>query len=370
MKNTIIRLACFGCAILLAACASLPRGAGMQSEVVRGADTPEAEFALYTVSRAFLPTVSQWPVAGEDRLNWIGTSSGATSQLIRPGDQLSIQIWDSGGNSLLTSPNQRVVKMDPMTVSSAGTVFLPYVGEVRVAGRSSGSAREQIQRDLESIIPSAQVQLSYAAGRANSVDLIGGVARPGPYAMPDGNFSVLSLISAGGGIAGGLNNPQIRLLRGGQIFGTSIQRLYANPALDTRLRGGDRVLVEADRRYFLSLGAAGREALHPFPKDEVSAMDAAAIIGGVNDARANPKGVLILREYPASAVRPGVRGPRETRVIFALDLTTSDGLFSARNFAINANDLVYISESPVTNTQTIFALVGSVFGLVTIATNN
>ncbi|MGC1497705.1 MAG: polysaccharide export protein, partial [Sulfitobacter sp.] len=214
-----------------------------------------------------------------------------------------------------------------------------------------------------------QVQLAMGEGRGNSIDLVGGVNNPGNIKMPDQNFSVLAAISAGGGVSASMENPQVKLVRGHNIYATSIDRLYDNPTLDTRLRGGDKVIVEDDRRYFLSLGAAGREAQHPFNRDDVSALDALAIIGGVNDNRADPQGILILREYKPSAISAGTRGPRKTRVVFTLDLTTSDGLFSARNFHIQSGDLVLATESPITNTRTILGLVGSAFGLVGSANN-
>jgi polysaccharide export outer membrane protein len=46
-----------------------------------------------------------------------------------------------------------------------------------------------------------------------------------------------------------------------------------------------------------------------------------------------------------------------------LDLTTADGLFSARNFQLADGDLVYVTESPVTTAQTVLGLLGSVVGL-------
>ena len=73
-------------------------------------------------------------------------------------------------------------------VSERGTIFVPYVGKVQVAGRTPDSARALIQRQLEAIEPSAQVQLSMAEGRANSIDLVGGVNSPGNIVMPDQNF--------------------------------------------------------------------------------------------------------------------------------------------------------------------------------------
>lgn len=360
-----LRAFCVACLCSgLAACGELPRGAAVDYEILAGADNTNADFAVYPVTRAFLPSLNSWPRVGDKPLNWIGFSQGDYNRIIRVGDQLNLRIWDSGDNSLLTSPEQRSVDLASMSVSSSGTIFVPYVGEVTVAGKTTTTARQEIQVQMESIVPSAQVQLNVASGRNNSADLVGGVANPGTYPMPDSNYTVLSLIAAGGGVAPELDNPQIRLVRNGQIFGTSIDTLYENPALDTRLTGGDKVIIEEDRRYFLSIGSTNKEALHPFTKDSISAMDAMSIIGGVNDFRGDPQGILILREYPRSALSPGANGPRMERVIFTVNLTNNDGLFSARNFEIQPGDLVMGTESPVTNVRTVLSLVGLAVGSI------
>jgi polysaccharide export outer membrane protein len=220
-----------------------------------------------------------------------------------------------------------------------------------------------LQQDLEAIVPSAQVELAMTEGRQNSVELIGGVRAPGTYPMPDRNYTVRSLLSAGGGVDSALNNPQIRLVRGNSIYGTSVEDLLDQPGYDTLLRGGDQIFVEDDTRYFLSFGATSTEAQHPFTRDRVSAMDAVSIIGGVNDAKADAKGLLILREYPASAVAPGERGPRNTRVVFSINLTSLDGLFSARNFDIQPNDVVMATESPLNDVLAISNIIGNFFGI-------
>ncbi|QUJ78057.1 polysaccharide export protein [Sulfitobacter albidus] len=356
-------------ALSVAACGPLPRGAALRSEIIQGSNDAVADFAVYPVTKAFLPSVNAWPTTGTKHYGWLGHSHGSATQVIRPGDTIDIIIWDNTDNSLLTVPGQRTANLEGMRVAANGTIFMPYIGKVRVSDRSPDSARELLQRRIEVIVPGAQVQLRMAEGRVNSIDLVGGVSSPGTIPMPDQNFSVLAAISAGGGIQSSLENPQVKLVRGHKIYQTSAARLYENPQLDTRLRGGDKVIVEEDRRYFLSLGAAGQESQHQFNRDSVSALDALSIIGGVQDSRANPEGVLILREYPASALAAGVRGPRQQRVVFTIDLTSSDGLFSARNFPINSGDLVFATESPVTSAQTIFGLIGSAFGVINIATN-
>jgi polysaccharide biosynthesis/export protein len=361
---------CILLSLTLTACGNLPRGAAIQSEIVKGANEPDADFSVYPVSKTFIQTVADWPHTGERRYGWLSHSHGSNAQIIRAGDTVNITIWDSAENSLLMSPGQRSVELLGMRVSESGTIFMPYVGKVRIVNRSPDNARQTLQRQMGSVAPGAQVQLNMAEGRTNSVDLIGGVRQPGNIKMPDQDFSVLAAISAAGGVDDKLLNPCVRLVRGHKTYSTSLSRLLDNPKLDTRLQGGDQVIVQNDDRYFLSLGAAGEENQFAFNRDSVSALDALALIGGVNDRTANPKGVLILREYPLSAVDPsGVSGPTQQRVVFSINLTTSDGLFSARNFHINSGDLVLATESPVASARTAVSLVGSAFGLLNIANN-
>nr|WP_011116773.1 polysaccharide biosynthesis/export family protein [Ruegeria sp. PR1b]AAN05167.1 RB146 [Ruegeria sp. PR1b] len=364
MRCLKIFLVMVGALLLPVACSTLPGGAPVSTDIIKEADKPDADFALYPVTRAFLPSVAQWPETGSyEVLPWLPRTQGAKTQIIQPGDTLSIQVWDSNENSLLTAPLQRVTQLQGMKVAQDGSIFMPYLGRVSVRGMTPDRARETLQKSLETIVPSAQVQLAMQEGRNNSVDLVSGVANPGTYPMPDRNYTVMGLISAGGGIGLNLNNPQIRLVRGNRIYGTSVQQLLNNPQLDTLLRGGDRVFVEEDERYFLSFGATGTEALHIFTKDEMSAMDAVSVSGGLQDNSADAKGILVLREYPASAVAPGQRGPRQTRVVFTLDLTTAEGLFSARQFTINPQDLIIATEAPINDAVSVANLVGNFVGI-------
>ncbi|SCZ72025.1 polysaccharide export outer membrane protein [Epibacterium ulvae] len=359
-----------GVILLPAACSRLPGGAPASREILREASDVEADFELYPVTRTFLPEVAKWPDTGpQERLSWIAHSQGPKSQYIQPGDLINLQVWDSSENSLLTAPEQKVAQLQDIKVSSDGTIFMPYVGKVSVRGLTPDLAREKLQQALEEIVPSAQLQLSMVEGRNNSVDLVSGVENPGTYPIPDQNYTVMGLISAGGGIGLTLDNPQIRLVRSGKIFGTSVENLLNDPGLDTRLRGGDRVFVEEDERYFLSFGATGTEAQHIFTKEQMSAMDAISVAGGLSDRQADPKGILILREYPLSALTKGTHGPDKERVVFSLDLTSADGLFSARKFEIQSEDLVIATEAPINDVLTVSSVFGNFVGVFNTASN-
>ena len=357
IKPWAVGLAC----LLLAAC-NAPRGAGFQSEVLAasGETGPNGEavydFAVFEVTRAALPVIGNWPRTGQGGYGWINGGAQPASVLISPGDRLQVSVWDAEENSLLTTAGQRMAELQAIEVGADGRIFIPFVGELRVAGMSPGRARARIEEELTATVPSAQVQLSLEPGRGNTANLVSGVGRPGVYPLTDSNTSVLELIAEGGGVRSELVNPQVRLLRGNDIYGTSVDRLFKSPKLDTVLRGGDRVLIEEEERAFLSLGAANRQARHIFPTDQVTALDALAIIGGVAANSANPEGILVLRTYPSRAVRDGVSGPPMDRVVFTLDLTSADGLFSAGRFPIYDGDLVYATESPLNAARTIFGL--------------
>lgn len=362
------RIAVLMICLLLSACAA-PRGAGFQAEVLGAADERAADgslvdnFAVFAVARDTLPILRAWPSTSPNRYNWINRQAQPASLIIAPGDLLEISIWDAEDNSLLANAGQRVARLQQMQVAANGRIFIPFVGDLRVAGMAPDTARARIEETLIESVPSAQVQLSVIPGRANTANLVAGVNAPGVYPLPDRNYTLLSLLAEGRGVQTSLTNPQVRLMRGNAIYGTALSRLYDDPALDTTLVGGDRVIIEAEERYFLSLGATGSEALHIFPKEQVSALDALAIVGGVSDARADPQGILILREYADSAVSTDGSGPPQSRVVFTLDLTSADGLFSARRFMLQPNDLVYATESPVIAATSIAGLLRVAIGL-------
>ena len=357
--------------VLVAACSNVPRGAGFQSEVLAASNAgeltgedPVYDFAVFEISRDILPTLAHWPQNGSRKYHWINRQVQPASSIIAPGDVLDVAIWDAEENSLLTSAGQRVARLQAIAVNSDGRIFIPFVGNMKVSGMSPQTARAQIETQLIATIPSAQVQISVVPGRANTANLVGGVSAPGVYPLPDRDYTLLSLLAQGGGVRSNIKSAQVRLMRGPDVYGISLERLYADPKLDTTLIGGDLVIVEEDDRYFLSLGATGSEALHNFPKDRVTALDALAIVGGVSDARGDPQGILILREYAMSAVRPDLSsGPPQTRVVFTMDLTTADGLFSAAKFDVQSGDLVYATENPVNAAQTVLSIFGSVLGI-------
>lgn len=331
--------------LMVAGC-SMPRGAALQSEILRGTSDPELGVQVFAVTRASVAELAAWPAAhSELRYNWPSASASPVARTIRAGDLMTISVWDSQPESLLTTGEQRMVNMQNVPVSASGRVFVPYVGELRVAGMSGEQARREIQDRLLPIVPDAQVQLSVQPGSGNRIDVVTGVARPGRIELPEISPTILSVLAEAGGIATNMRNPLVRLNRAGSSYAVLAADLFANPAYDIQLRGGDRILVEPDRRSYIALGAAGRQQVVDFERERISALDALSTIGGLSPNRANLEGVMVLREYPESLVQPVGPYPNQSEVVFTFDLTSADGLFAAEQFQIQPGDVVLASES-------------------------
>lgn len=344
-------------AVFAVAGCSLPRGAALQSEILDQQEAETPSFQVVQVTRANLPALDKWPSNGwHGHYHWPKSGDGASSNFIRTGDRLDVMIWDSQENSLLTNPNERFTRLDGVEVEGNGSIFLPYVESVKVRGMTVARARSKVQEQFKSIVPDAQVQMTLREGRDHSVDVVSGVAKPGAYPLPNRNYKVLNALADAGGIPADLRNPRVRLLRGSKTYEISADQLFSSGSKNALLQPRDQIIVEQDDRAFTALGASGIEDLIYFPKDALSAMEAVALMNGINDNRADPQGILVLRSYSAKKVVVGPEGPNMAQVVFTLDLTTADGLFAAKGFDIQPDDTVLVTESPITQARTILSL--------------
>lgn len=353
---------CLALLLFVGAC-SLPRGAAVQREVVNQGGSENPTFQVVEVTRAATPMLSTWPHTGEDTSDaWLQADRGPDSAIIRTGDRLDVVVWDNQANSLISTEGAKQTPIPPQTVSSSGSIFLPYVGDVQVRGLTSDAARERIQRKMEMIVPAAQVQVAVSPGRNNSVYVASGVGAPGRYPLENRNTQIMSVLAMAGGVNTALRHPRIRLQRNGRMYETRVDAILADPSRNIRVQGGDQIAVVEDTRTFTALGASRRQELVYFEKERMNALDALSAAGGLNAGRADPKGVLVLREYHPRDLTPGPRGPDMQQVVFSIDLTNADGLFAARQFQIHPNDTLLTTESPVTAVQTIVGLFGTVIG--------
>ena len=344
--------------LILSAC-TLPRGAPITSEILRGAELPDADFVAYEITRETLKEISKWPANTQvQAAKWLDEE--ATTMRLGPGDALELIIWDTSNSSLFVSPGQKFIPLPALRLDERGRVFIPYVGSLDLAGKTLTEARALVHDGVAGVSRSAQIQLSLSQGMSNEVSVAGGVAQPDTYPVDADGLSVIEVLASAGGVRSDFTNAKISVQRDGRLYGVSYDALLKNPKLDAQLHSGDAIYVEENVKSFQVLGASGREEIVEFDGPEVSARRAIALAGGLNDTRANPQSVLVLRQYDDIN---DAAGPKKSRVIFVINLTTADGLFSAENFQIADNDLVLMTESPVTTAETLIRIARSGFAL-------
>lgn len=350
---------------LMGACSTAPRGAALQSEILSTTAAKAANYQLVMVnSQAVSARLEHWPASGAGLgLNWPAKGQAQGARALRRGDRVTLMIWDSQPNSLLSTPEQRVVAMNNLEISPEGRIFVPYIEEVQVMGLSPEAARAEIQARLSPIAPTAQVQLSVAQGEQNAIDVVAGVGRPGRYPLAAREVTVLAMLAEAGGIPESLRNPVVRLQRGGQSYASLASDLYRAPARDILLRGGDRLVVEADPRSFVVMGASGAESTVRFAKPRHNLLEALSLSGGVAENRADLRAVLVLRQYSPKALVPGSQGPNKANVVFAFDLSDGARLFGARNFDMHPDDVILVTESPLPATGSVLGLFGASLGI-------
>jgi polysaccharide biosynthesis/export protein len=352
---------------MVAGCA-LPRSGPTAREIREGGDSPEYGLHIVTVT----PTVAAATFHSEP----LGFGSDFTSlgpigaDQIRAGDTVSISVWENVDRGLLTGEGQNVTAIDQLQVDEAGEIFVPYVGLVQAAGKTPGELRKTITESLDPQTPDPQVEVRRIEGDGATVSVLGSVASAGVYPIDVPTRRLSAMLAMAGGVGIEADIAQVTVERHGRTGRVWLQDVYDNPSYDIALRGGDKIIVEADRRSFTALGATTTQARVNFTERDMSALEAIAAAGGLDGDAADPTGVFVFRrERPdvASRVLSGAAVSEPQRMAYVIDLTKPEGMFAAREFVIRDDDAVYITEAPfkawrsvIQLTATTVALGGSV----------
>ena len=317
----------------MGACSTLPHSGPDAGQVLAGERNEAAQLGFHIVdlNASSLPAGGAVALMSADQMNALGRQGRV--DLIGAGDVLSITVFEvgvtlfGGAQSLgaaggavsgaAPDPTARAQSLNGVTVRDDGTITLPYIGKLEVAGHPTADVERMIVQRLRGLSQSPQVLVAVSQNVHNTVLVSGYVARPGRQQLSLERERLLDAIAAAGGvgISGGPENTVVRVRRGDRLAEAYLAAIESGGAGDIVLLPGDRIDVIRRPRTFSVFGAANKVAQVPFPSASVSLMEAIAQAGGPDDNRANPTAVFVFRDNapPPTSKAKAVLRRRERR---------------------------------------------------------
>lgn len=359
-------------ATLMAGCDSLPSAGPSTSDVIaasRRTRNGERLFALIDVD----PNI----VAVMERLSAVslkgsfGRQDPPKNQTIGVGDSVQVVIWEAASGGLFSapasdrvSPGARTAAIPEQTVGLDGAITVPYAGRIRVAGRTPEQVETDIVRSLQGKAIDPQALVTVTKNVANTVTVVGEVTSGARVPLTTRGDRLLDIVASAGGTRGAPPHETfITLVRKNISVRVPMQALLTDPAENIYVQPGDVVSVSREPQTFTAIGATGVNAVVSFDALGISLAEAIARAGGLNDNRADPTGVFVIRyerlqdydQFSLSRPDPGTTSQR-VPVIYRVNMRDPNGFFLARRFPVRNKDIVFVSNASLLDVQKVMQI--------------
>jgi polysaccharide export outer membrane protein len=138
---------------------------------------------------------------------------------VGPGDVITISV-----------PEVEEIQNQRARVSAEGTISLPLIGTVRVAGLGDHEVAEVLVERLKPYMKNPRVELFVENYRSRAVAVMGAVQKPGTYDMANDGDSLMDMIGLAGGLSPGAS-----------------QKILFCPVARSRISYGDALQSTPDR---------------------------------------------------------------------------------------------------------------------------
>ncbi|MDG9857165.1 polysaccharide biosynthesis/export family protein [Pseudomonas nitroreducens] len=265
------------------------------------------------------------------------------SYRIGPGDLLYITVWD---HPELTTPagQQQQLDANGRLVRPDGSLFYPYIGQIKVGGRTIEAVRGTITNALAAYVEQPQVDIAVMRYGSQRVVLNGAFLKAGPQAITATPLSLMEAIGSAELDTTNADLSGLTLKRDNQVYRLDLDAL--NTAQDSDLyslylKDGDRIyLPYNDRKKVYLMGEVNAPRALTFKTREMNLADALGSVGGLNQTTANGKAVYVIR---------GVENLETERAkVFQLDANSPTAFILAQQFQLKPQDVVYVGPAGVT----------------------
>lgn len=143
----------------------------------------------------------------------------------------------------------RVFREDDLTtrgqLSADGTITMPHIGSVRLAGLTTDQAAALITKKLaDGWLVKPEVSVSIEARIRRTVTVLGQTQRPGVFELPaNRRLTLVEAIGMAGGVTRIGNAKKVTLKRDGGVTTINLNEILSGRGTDIPLRDGDVVTV-------------------------------------------------------------------------------------------------------------------------------
>ncbi len=322
-------------------------------------------------------------LAGQKK-NLFSDTLGAETRpgyVIRPGDVVEVSIWEAPPAMLFGAATAgvaqgpattRVTAFPEQMVNGAGTINIPFAGQVPIAGRNPQQIEADIVQRLQGKANQPQVLLRVTANNTSNVTVIGDVTNSLRMPLTARGERVLDALAAAGGLrqlGGGasgqvsqsVNRTALQITRGDQLHIMPLSAVIQDPRQNILLQPGDVVTALYQSLSFTVLGATGKNDEVSFEAQGISLAQALARVGGLQDTRADASGLYIFRLEDPDALpwkKPPARTPDgKVPVVYRVNLKDPATFFVAQTFPIQNKDVLYAANASGAELQKFLNLV-------------
>lgn len=201
-----------------------------------------------------------------------------------PGDELLIRGWGT-------------VDIDfRATIDRNGTIAIPTIGSVVLAGVKAGDAEAVIRGSIARLYKGVTVSVNFGQLRAITIYVVGQASRPGTYTVSSLSTLVTALFASGGPNANG-SMRRVQVKRGGKTVGEL--DLYAfiakgDKSGDVKLQDGDSIYIPPAGGYVAVVGKTNTPAIYELRSGRDTIESLLDVAGGL-PVVADPRRVLLER---------------------------------------------------------------------------
>ena len=349
--------------LAVAGCSSLG-GAGPSTNAVRdvaGESYADAGIAVIELDSGVIAQLNQY--SASNSFAELFDDEGASETLVGRGDTLDIAIWEAppavlfgttmegrgfaGGLDVASSAS-----IPSQQVGDDGKITVPFIGRIEVLGLRPDEVERIITSRLAGRANNPQAVVRLVQNESRTATILGKVQTSQRVVLTARGERLLDALASAGGTSEEFEQSTVQLARGTTRATMPLERVVADPSQNVRLRPGDVITVQHQPFSFVALGAVARNAEVPFEGAGVNLAQALGRVGGLNDRRADIKGVFVFRMEPRPAVAAlideGARATADGRVpvVYSLRMDDAASLFAMQEFQMRDDDLLYISTAP------------------------